>query len=179
MKFNFSPFPELLTERLILRQITSCDCPQILFLRSDEEVNAFIKRPAPNDLKDAELFLEKISKGVKNKALIYWGIALKETPEMIGSICLWNFSTAAKKVEIGYDLNPKFQNLGIMTEAMKAVLEYGFQDLQANTIEAFTHYQNENSIKLLQKNGFSIVPNKKDPDNVDNIVFSLKSTNKD
>jgi ribosomal-protein-alanine N-acetyltransferase len=178
MKFNFTPFPNILTERLTLRQVTSNDCSEILFLRSDKEVNTFIKRAAPSNLKDAELFLDKISKGIKSNELVCWGISLKENPKMIGSICLWNFSTEANKAEVGYDLNPQFQNLGIMSEALKAVLEYGFKSLELNDIEAFTHFKNEHSVKLLKKNGFKLVLNKKDKDNLNNIVFSIKNHRK-
>jgi ribosomal-protein-alanine N-acetyltransferase len=173
---NFSPFPEITTDRLILRQTSKTDSKEILFLRSNKEVNTFIKRQVPNNLQDAALFLDKIAKGIETSSLIYWGITLKDKPNLIGSICLWNFSTKTQKSEVGYDLMPQFQNLGIMSEALKAVLGYGFNNLQLNTIEAFTHFKNENSIKLLEKNNFNLVLNKTDKDNTNNIIFRIKNS---
>lgn len=173
---NFSPFPEIITDRLILRQTDKEDAKEILFLRSDKEVNTFIKRQTPNNLQEAALFLDKIAKGIEANNLIYWGISLKDKPNLIGSICLWNFSVETKKAEVGYDLMPDFQNIGIMTEALQAVLSYGFNNLHLNAIEAFTHFKNENSIKLLEKNNFNLVLNKTDKDNTDNIILRIEKS---
>lgn len=175
MNLNPFMFPEIATVRLLLRQTTKSDATEILFLRSNKQVNKFIKREAPKDLKDAEVFLNKISKSVEKGDVIYWGICLKRVPKLIGTICLWNFSTETKKAEVGYDLHPDFQGLGFMSEALKAVLDYGFNNLQLDTIEAFTHFKNENSIKLLEKNNFKIVPNKTDMDNINNIILRIKN----
>jgi ribosomal-protein-alanine N-acetyltransferase len=172
---NFTPFPEIVTNRLILRQTTRDDCSEILFLRSNKQVNQFIKRQIPNNLNDAAAFLDKISKKIETSEIIYWGISLKDKTKLIGSICLWNFSTETKKAEVGYDLNPEFQNLGFMSEALQSVLDYGFKSLELNTIEAFTHFENRNSIKLLEKNNFVIIMNKKDKDNSNNIILSVKN----
>ena len=62
---------------------------------------------------------------------------------MIGSICLWNFSEDRKVAEIGYDLDPKYQRKGIMTESINAVLNFGFRKLSLEKIEAFTQKQNK------------------------------------
>lgn len=175
MLLSFIPFPKIITDRLILRQATRDDSSEILFLRSNKQVNQFIQRQAPKNLSDAASFLDDISKKIENGDVIYWGISLKDKTKLIGSICLWNFSAETKKAEVGYDLNPDFQNLGIMSEALKAVLEYGFKSLQLNTIEAFTHFKNENSIKLLEKNNFEIMTNRKDKDNPNNIILSIKN----
>lgn len=175
MHLNFTPFPEIITDRLILRQATRDDSSEILFLRSNKQVNQFIKRQAPENLGDAASFLDEISKKIKTGEVIYWGISVKGKTKLIGSICLWNFVAETKKAEVGYDLNPEFQNLGFMSEALKAILEYGFKSLQLNTIEAFTHFKNENSIKLLEKNNFEIMTSRKDKDNPNNIILSIKN----
>lgn len=175
MKFKFIPFPRLATERLTLRQTTKNDCEEILFLRSDKEVNKYIKRPTPENVKDAAEFVNIITKGIQNGENIYWSIILKGSTKMVGSICLWNFSSDGTKAEVGYDLSPEFQNQGIMSEALKCVLIFGFNKLELNEIEAYTHYRNENSIRLLMKNNFSLIENRRDKDNADNIIFGIKN----
>ncbi len=178
MKFKF--FPEITTERLFLRNIEESDFNTILFLRSDETINKFIERPEHRKTKnkaDAIKFIKEINDAFKNNKSILWGITLHNDPKIIGTICLWNFSKNLKIAEVGYDLNPKFQNKGIMSEALKLIVEFGFKELKFNKIEAFTHIENENSKKLLKKNGFHLVEERKDLDNEFNIIFELKNYN--
>jgi len=56
---------------------------------------------------------------------------------------------------------------------MKAVLRFGFEELQLDHIKAYTHHSNESSKKLLTNNGFVMLPDEKDEDNKDNIILSL------
>ena len=172
----FEIFPTLNTSRLTLRQFNLKDAGQLLFLRSDDEVNKFIKRQTPREIQDAIDFVKKIHQTYEQRENVNWVITLKNDPEMIGSICLWNFSADRKTGEVGYDLHPSFQNKGIMTEALKAVLYFGFYLLNLEKIVAFTHHENENSKNLLIKNGFKLQDEEIDPDNEDNIIFSISKS---
>lgn len=172
----FKDFPIINTSRLSLRQLNLTDVEEVLFLRSDSDVNEFIKRQTPRKIQDAIEFVDKIQLGYIKKETISWVISLKDTPKMIGSICLWNFSDDRKTAEVGYDLHPSFQNKGIMTEALKEVLKLGFYSLDLENIVAFTHRLNENSKSLLTKNGFVRVEDETDPDNEDNIIFSISKS---
>ena len=177
MSFKFPEFPILVTDRLRLRKITKNDGPTIFFLRTDKEVNKYINRPKPHkNVKEAEDFIEKSSRGIENGENINWGIILHGETDIIGSICLWNFSVDRKKAELGYDLNPKYQNRGIMSEALNRVLNFGFLDLNLDEIEAFTHHGNESSKRLLIKNNFSLNKSRTDEGNPNNIIFELKKT---
>jgi len=169
----FEIFPLMNTSRLHLRRLNLEDAEQVLFLRSDKVVNEFIKRQTPTKIQDAIDFVDKIQLGFIKRETISWVISLKDNPKMIGSICLWNFSADRKTAEVGYDLNPSFQNKGIMTEALQEVLQLGFHSLDLENIVAFTHHANENSKKLLTKNGFILQEKETDPDNEDNIIFSI------
>lgn len=178
----FQPFPTLKTERLELRKITASDCDDVFFLRSDKTVTKYIERSKDSQTKnkdDALKFIQEIiTEGFKNNKSITWKITLKNNPKMIGSICLWNFSENYKTAEVGYDLNPIFQNKGIMSEALQYVIDYGFKKLNLDTIEAFTHMKNENSKKLLEKNYFKLVDNRKDDDHIYNIIYEIQNPNK-
>jgi len=174
---NFNPFPEIKTERLFLRKIEESDCDIILFLRSDKTVTKFIERPENRKTKnkiDAINFIKEINEANKNNESISWGITLKNNPAIVGTICLWNFSDDHKIAEIGYDLNPAFQRKGIMDEALKSVVNLGFSILNLSKIEAFTHKENESSIRLLKKNKFQFIENRKDEDNTNNIIFEIE-----
>ena len=176
---KFKPFPEIKTERLFLRKIKEIDCDTILFLRSDETVTKFIERPENRKTKnkaDAIKFIKEINDAFENNKSIAWGITLKNDSKIIGSICLWNFSKNNKIAEVGYDLDPKFQGKGIMGEALKMIIGYGFEELKLDKIEAFTHKENKSSKRLLEKNGFYFIEERKDIDNESNIIFELENT---
>jgi len=174
----FTPFPEIKSERLFLRKIEISDSDVILFLRSNETVTKFIERPENRKTKniaDAIKFIKELNEYLETNKSIAWGITIKNNPKIIGTICLWNFSKDKKTAEVGYDLDPKFQRKGIMNETMKMIIDFGFKELKLDKIEAFTHHKNENSKKLLEKNRFELIENRKDLDNKSNIIFELKN----
>lgn len=167
-------FPKLETPRLVLNALKKKDAVVVFFLRSNNEVLQYIKRTPYKDLDEAEAFITLITEFYEKGASVTWALREKDGTEMIGSICLWNFSEDRKTAEVGYDLKPEYQGKGFMNEAMKAVTTYGFTVLQLHTIEAFTSRYNMASIQLLEKNMFVHNPNRADEDNSDNCIFELK-----
>lgn len=153
-EFQFSHFPNLSTNRLVLRQMKYDDKEAIFALRSDEKVSKFINRPLANSIDEALEYISMINEGIEQNKWILWGITLKDSDRLIGTICLWNFSKEQSKGEVGYELSPTFQGKGIMQEAIKAVLEFGFENLQLQSIEGVVNEMNEKSIQLLEKNQF-------------------------
>lgn len=158
----------------MLRELKQSDWEVISYLRSDLDVNKFVKRPSAETKEKALEFISKISNGIKKQTFYYWCISEKSNPEMVGSVCLWNFSEDKKTAEIGYDLNPKFQRKGIMNETLKSVLKFGFENLKLEAIEAYTHKENVSSKKLLERNKFKLIQGRKDEHNKDNIIYEIK-----
>ncbi len=171
-----SNFQEIHAERLLLRRLEVSDWEMISYLRSDKEVNEFVKRPSAATKDEALKFIARINRGIEDQKLYYWAITEKDKDHMIGSICLWNFSEDEKVAEVGYDLSLKCQGKGIMNESLQSILTFGFNELNLDTIEAYTHIRNESSKKLLERNMFTIVLDKKDEYNEDNIVYEVKKT---
>ena len=172
-KINFTPFPVLATERLTLRCLELTDDQQLFKLRSSKIVNKYIVRPIQKDIKEIRAFISEINTGINNNEMIDWVITLKENPKLIGSICFWNFSNNKNVAEIGYELDPAFQGKGIMSEALKKIIDFGFQEIELDAIEAFTHRDNNDSTKLLQKFNFKQNKERIDKENNDNIIFTL------
>ena len=166
-------FPLLSSERLVLRKVGLQDANEIFFLRSNSEVNKYILREPCKGIGEAESFISKRIEDIEANKLYFWAITLKDSPNLIGSICLWNIDWTKNYAEIGYDLHPDFQKKGIMNESMKLVVDYGFKTLQLNTIEAFTHRENLGSIQLLKRNLFIHELNRKDEGFPQNIIFNL------
>ena len=166
------PFPIILTKRLNLRKIVPSDLDRVHFLRSNKTINKYIKRE-PQTLETAKTHIKRLGANLKTDKAIAWGITTKESDDLIGSICLWNFSEDKKKAEVGYDLDPKFQGKGIMSEALKAILDFAFNQRGFKTIEAYTDYRNIPSKTLLKRHGFIPKEGVKDADNQNNEVYYL------
>lgn len=168
-----TPFPILNTHRLFLREINLDDLERIYYFRSDPVITQYVKRP-PQTLESAKAHIEMIAAHYRQSKSITWGLCLKNSGTLIGTLCLWNFSEDRKTAEVGYDLDPNFQGKGYMREALKKVLDFAFNQCGFETIEAFTDFRNIPSKNLLKALGF--IPNnkKKDTENQNNVVFELK-----
>jgi [ribosomal protein S5]-alanine N-acetyltransferase len=149
-----SIFPTLTTERLTLRQPLESDVQEIFLLRSDPRVNKYLDRQPTKTEEEALSFIKKVHDNFKNNAGVYWAITKTDNEKLVGTICLFNFSDEGKKCEIGYELLPNYQRQGIMNEALKKIIEFTSQTLGLETIDAFTHRDNQSSTKLLQKFNF-------------------------
>ena len=154
IRINFDPYPTIFTERLVLRQLMKDDKELLFGIRSNVKNNKYIDRALDKTAEETLAFIHKINTGIEMNKWIFWGIELKTTKELIGTICLWNFSLDGKTVEIGYELDPNFQGQGFMHESIKAVLDYGWSKLPLRIIEAHTHKDNLSSIRLLERNKF-------------------------
>ena len=154
MVLDFKNFPQLKTERLWLRSIENTDTALIHKLRSDETANKFVGRDNSSTLEKAQEYIIKIKDLTEKNECMYWIISLKEDNEGIGSVCLWNFDYENEIVEIGYEMLTEFQGRGIMTEAIKKVIEYAFTVLKARIITAFPSSDNSNSVAILEKLNF-------------------------
>ncbi|MDT0293791.1 GNAT family N-acetyltransferase [Mesonia ostreae] len=175
---NFKSFPEITSERLLLRKIKASDAETILFLRSYEAINKFIKRPESKKIKtiaDAKKMIENLEQSFDKHQSIAWGISLKDEPQLIGTIGIRNFSKNPKTAEVGYDLDTKFHRKGIMNEALQVLIPFAFNELKLEKIEAFTHFDNAASIQLLQKNEFQLNKKRKDSGYTSNIIFELEN----
>lgn len=178
MSLNLKNFPVLTSERLTLREINLNDAEPIFELRTNKEINTFITRDTPKNLNEAKEFIKMIINLVHQKKGILWVIESKKQKKVIGSIGLRHFEIAENYAEIGYELHPKHHQKGLMSEAMKTVLDFGIKKMKLKTIEAFTHKNNTASIALLKKHHFIYQPERKDLDFDDNKIWQLQ-VNKD
>ncbi len=154
LEINFLPFKELKTERLLLRRVNENDADQVFELRSDPETMKFIPRPLVTSKDEALAHIRMIEDKIQSAEGINWAITLKDSPELIGIIGHYRIKPEHYRAEIGYMLHPKHHGKGIITEAIKPVLAYGFEDMQLHSIEAIIDPGNTGSAMVLEKNGF-------------------------
>lgn len=173
---TFTSFPILTTARLSLRKLVAADEQEIFILRSDCEINRYLDRQLSNTIDDARNFINMVTDNINNNNSLYWAITLKEKNTLVGTICLFGFSDEYSKCEIGYELLTNFQGQGIMKEATEKVIDYAFETINVQMIEAVLHRDNQGSIKLLDKLSFG---KSKEPDvtNPELITYYLTNPN--
>jgi [ribosomal protein S5]-alanine N-acetyltransferase len=151
---NFTQFPVLETENLILRQFNTNDLDSLFEIRSNPIAMQYIGRPIANTKEDAITLYDMMQKTEKDNLGISWAIQYKDNAEMLGYIGFYRIDFANHRAEIGYTLNPKHFNKGIMQQAMKAFIAHGFNHFNFNSIIADINPLNIASIKLVEKHDF-------------------------
>lgn len=155
LTLNFKEFPVLATERLLLREHSVQDVPALFKMRTNEEVMRFIDRERPKTTQDIETFITSFNAGFKQGQHIAWVISLKENPgQMIGSIGYWRTNFANYRAEIGYMLHPDYWRRGIVSEALKKTITFGFEEMSLHSIQANINPGNDASRQILLKHGF-------------------------
>ena len=178
LSFNFTPFPVIETERLLLKQITNDDVNEVFELRSNPETMKYIPRPLVKTTEDALEHIAMIGEKIVSNTGINWGITLKGSSKLLGIIGYYRMQPENYRAEIGYMLLPQFHGQGIITEAMKRLITYGFNDLKLHSIEAVIDPENRASEKVLQKCGFAKEAHLRESDFfegkfIDKVIYSL------
>ncbi len=155
-KAAFRKFPEIRTKRLVLRQPTMKDVDWYFDHFSRPEVVWGGGDPAPKDLAAARGELRKYMVDLYRERVGFrWIITLKRGRRPIGSLGFYRWlSSAAYQAEMGYDLAKEYWGRGIMTEAMNAVVDFGFERMGLNRIEVFIMPRNKRSIRMIKRLGF-------------------------
>lgn len=151
---TFSPFPILQTDRLVLRRVSANDVDEIFALRSDRDTMQYIPRPLAKTKEDALEYIQMIDKGVQDNHFIHWAICFKENLKLVGTICLIRFEPEDFRTEVGYILSPDYRNIGVMSEALEAVIDYTFKVLNFHSLAAVIAPENHASERLLLRKDF-------------------------
>jgi len=148
-------FPVLRTKRLVLREVTLKDAPWYFEHFNRWEMVDGQGCPGPKDLSAARKELRMyFSDNFRKGTGIRWGITLRGSDELIGSAGVYKLVQKTRQAETGYDLDPEYWRRGIMTEAMTAIIDYVFDSLKVNRIEALISTRNKNSVRLARRLGF-------------------------
>jgi len=140
------------TERVRFERRSHERIKEILEAPVEEQMEFFGK----NNDEQLQSKLNRLRRGLDNwkMILVYWNIIDKETGRTIGSVGFHSWYVEHERAELGYNLHNDFQGKGLMTEILKRVLAYGFNEMQLNRVEAFVSPDNMPSIALMKKFGF-------------------------
>ncbi|MBB1140159.1 GNAT family N-acetyltransferase [Myroides sp. WP-1] len=154
LEIHLPEFPQLETERLILRQTELSDANVIFEMRACAEVMKYIPVPLATKVSETEDYIQSLQERMENKECINWTITLKETGEMIGTIGFYRMKLQHYRTEIGYMFLPQFYGKGYASEAVLRLLDFGFSTLRFHSIEAVIYPDNIGSIRVVEKCGF-------------------------
>ncbi len=149
-------FPQLVTPRLMLREITLDDAEFWVRNFSDPDVVELTAWEPPRDLEGAKAeIMEFCIRPFRESTGIRWGITLQGRPDLIGTLGYHQWvREGAQRARMGYDLLREHRRRGIMTEAMRAAVAYGFTAMGLHRIEVLVDPVNTASLRLVERLGF-------------------------
>lgn len=146
-------FPTLKGTKIILKDLQISDVEDIYSLAKNENVSRYtLNIPYPYKIEDAIWWVNNAKEKFKTKEQFTFGIFKSDTHEFIGGIGLI-VNQNDHKAEIGYWVGEPFWNKGYTTEALKLILDFGFNELKINKLYAQHLVENIASEKVMQKAG--------------------------
>ncbi|RBJ77965.1 N-acetyltransferase [Pseudomonas sp. MWU12-2534b] len=150
-----SGFPVIHTPRLILRELCPADVPGLFAIHSDADAMQWFGTDPMTDQQQAEQLLAQFAswRSLPNPG-VRWGIERQSGPGLLGTCGLFKWNRPWRSCAIGFELARAAQGQGLMSEALAAILDWGFAHMALNRIEAQVHPQNLASLRLLERMGF-------------------------
>jgi ribosomal-protein-alanine N-acetyltransferase len=148
--------PTIETERLLLRKITLSDASDMFEYASNPEVSEYTMWSTHTSIEDTKYFLQSLTKMYKRRELVDWGIVHKAEKKFIGTCGFVEWSMTHSRAEIGYALSRRYWGEGYMSEAVNAVIEFGFREMLLNRIMARCEVNNIASARVMEKVGMQL-----------------------
>lgn len=148
----FDPL-SIVTRRLILRPARMRDAEDMYDYSKDPEVAKHVLWDAHLSIRETRAVLRRMIRDYHYAPPFTYVIEFREESRVIGTIGLMNISRPNCSAEIGYSLNRKYWNRGLMTEALQAMLKYCFEELKLNRIEAQHEVENPASGAVMRHAG--------------------------
>jgi len=147
----------LRTDRLTLRDYAEGDFASVHAYGADPEVVRFMNW-GPNDETATRDFLARTVATTREEPRTNWELAmvLSETEELVGGCGLMPRRAAAGEWELGYVLRRDLWGQGLVSEAARAVVEFGFARLDAHRIYARIDPENRGSIRVAERLGMRL-----------------------
>jgi [ribosomal protein S5]-alanine N-acetyltransferase len=147
-------FETIITSRLILKGIFDEDMKYIFENLTKPEIKRILGHRSEEEYRKEEI---KHINGYSsyNRRFILFLLTDKESNSIIGRCGLHNWNKEHKRAEIGYKMEDEsYRGKGLMTEAVNAIIDYGFNTMNLNRIEALVGIGNVPSLRILEKHHF-------------------------
>ncbi|RFS18934.1 N-acetyltransferase [Chitinophaga silvatica] len=147
------------TERLLIRELEYTDEMDLFEMDADPDVHLYIENHPVKSIDEIKKVIEMIKEQYSKNGIARWAVVDKFTNECIGWAGLKYFREPLNNqinfYELGFRFKKKHWGKGFATEASNAILDYGFNNLNIDSIFAITDPKNLNSKKVLTKLGFT------------------------
>ncbi len=159
------------TDRLLLRPLELTDAADMFAMDNNPNVHKYLWQKPSQIIDESIKIIEYVQRQYKENKIGRFATILKETNEFIGWTGLKFVNDHVENgntnfYDYGYRLNEKFWNKGYATEVTNFWLNYGFNEMGIQEINAYTHAENGASNHILQKVGFHFIENYPDEQNV-------------
>lgn len=159
------------TERLILRPFELSDAEDMFAMDSNPIVHKYLWQTPSKEIAETIKVIEYLQKQYQENKIGRFATILKETNEFIGWTGIKYINDHEENgntnfYDYGYRLDEKFWNKGYATEASIAWLDYGFQEMKIEKMNAYTHFENGASNHILQKVGMTFMEDYLDKDGI-------------
>jgi ribosomal-protein-alanine N-acetyltransferase len=135
-----------------LRGLTEDDIPFLLDHFGRDEINKYTSDENVTNFEEAkELYRKYIA---PRPYLFRLGLVMKSTRNLIGTIGFYGIDRVNKRAIVGADLKKEHWGNGLMSEALRALIRFGFNEMELNRIEGSTDPQNLRSLRLIERCGF-------------------------
>jgi RimJ/RimL family protein N-acetyltransferase len=150
------------TDRLILRPFTLDDAEVMFIMDSNPNVHKYLWNKPVQNITEIYPVIESLQKQYVTNKIGRFATFLKEDGQFIGWTGIKFINDHIENgntnfYDYGYRLDERFWNKGYATEATKFWLEYGFNQMQIQEMNAYTHAQNGASNHILSKCGMQFV----------------------
>lgn len=143
----------LSTPRLTIRRMTMKDAADIFAYSRDPRVARHVLWDAHRNIGETRAYIRYMLRKYRMGEPASWAIEYNETGRVIGTIGFMWYQRENSAAEVGYSLSRAYWNQGLMTEALKAVLDFAFSVMHFNRVEAQHESDNPASGKVMQKAG--------------------------
>lgn len=147
-------FPELETNRLILREINEDDAEDLFKNFSDDRVMQHYGSEKMIEIEETVGLIHSFKMNYSENKGFRWGIQIKGHSRLIGTVGFHAWSSKNRRAEIGYEVHPDYWGKGYAQESICKALEFGFNDMNLMRIGAIVFLENLQSNSLLMKLGF-------------------------
>lgn len=151
----FSSIPPLSTDRLTLRRMKVSDWQDMYEYSKEECVTKYLLWEPHKSPEQTQDYLRYLQTRYRTGDFYDWAVVDKKSGKMIGTCGFASLDFQNNSAEVGYVLNPDFWGQGIAAQAVRAVLEFGFMELNIHRIEAKYIIGNDSSRRVMEKCGMS------------------------
>jgi len=153
---DFRIFPRLETERLVLREIVPADAEDLFRIFSDEETMRYWSCRPYTSVDQAHRLIKGLAEVRFAGAGINWAITLHGDNRLVGKCGYNDWIKAHRRGDISYIVAREQRGKGIVSEALGAMLDYGFDQMDLHSIEAGVTPGNDASTRMLERLGFRL-----------------------